>query len=214
MNELETILEECLDQLEGGESNIDECLARYPEHAAQLTPLLSAATKLAVAREVRPSPAFRARNRTELNIYIQKHPQLKPVSPLFWRFTISLVTMVLAFVATGTAFAQKALPGDSLYSWKLTSENIWREISADPLGTDLILSDRRLDELMAVSGDEARRTRAVQNYEKMLIRFQSPEDVQNQERILSVLRSQHESLIKAGLSIPELDIYFPHENGN
>ncbi len=180
MNELETILEECLDQLEGGESNIDECLARYPEHAAQLTPLLSAATKLAVAREVRPSPAFRARNRTELNIYIQKHPQLKPVSPLFWRFTISLVTMVLAFVATGTAFAQKALPGDSLYSWKLTSENIWREISADPLGTDLI----------------------------------SPEDVQNQERILSVLRSQHESLIKAGLSIPELDIYFPHENGN
>ena len=35
-NDLETILDTCLYQIEEGESSIDECLARYPEHAAQL----------------------------------------------------------------------------------------------------------------------------------------------------------------------------------
>ena len=34
-NDLETILDLCLDQIENGESDIDSCLVRYPEHAAQ-----------------------------------------------------------------------------------------------------------------------------------------------------------------------------------
>jgi len=209
MNDFESAFEESWSRMESGESTLDEVLARHPEHGAQLGPLLQAASKLAGVREVVPSPVFRSRTRTQLNTHMRENPQLKRVSPVFWRLTITLVTIVLAFIVTGTVFAQRALPGDTFYGWKLRSENAWRVVSPDRLGTDLTLSNRRVNELVALSGDEIRRTRAVENYQKLLIRFHSAADAKDQERILPVLRSQQESLSKAGMSIPELDSYIP-----
>lgn len=209
MNDFESVFEEGWSRMESGESTLDEVLAHHPEHCAQLGPLLQAASRLAGAREVVPSPVFRSRTRTQLNTHMRENPQLKRVSPVFWRLTITLVTMILAFIVTGTVFAQRALPGDTFYGWKLRSENAWRVVSPDRLGTDLTLSNRRVNELVALSGDEVRRTRAVENYQKLLIRFHSAADAQDRERILTVLRSQKESLSKAGMSIPELDSYLP-----
>jgi len=209
MNEFETVFEESWSRMESGESTLDEVMARHPEHGAQLGSLLQAASRLAGVREVAPSPVFRSRTRTQLNTHMRENPQLKRVSPVFWRLTITLVTMILAFIVTGTVFAQRALPGDTFYGWKLRSENAWRVVSPDRLGTDLTLSNRRVTELVALSGDEVRRTRAVENYQKLLIRFHSAADEKDQERILRVLRSQKESLSKAGMSIPELDSYLP-----
>jgi len=208
-NDLETILDACLNQIEDGESSIDECLARYPEHAAELKPLLTAATRLARGREVMPDPAYKTRARTQLNVYMQQHPQRKRVSPAFWRFAVGIVTVLLLFVASGTAFAQRALPGDALYNWKLTSEHVWRLTSSDQLSVDITLSNRRVNELVVVSGDDMRRARAVENYEKLLIKFNAEQDEKKRERILPILRSQHEALIKAGILVPELEIYFP-----
>jgi hypothetical protein len=208
-NELETILDICLNQIEDGESNVDECLALYPEQAAQLEPLLKAATKLSRGREVVPDPAYKARTRARLSIYMQQNPQRKRVSPVFWRFAIGLVTMLLVFLATGTSFAQQALPGDRLYNWKLTSENVWRMTSSDQLGVDLTLSNRRVSELVIVSGDQLRRARALENYERLLAKFNAAKTEKDRARILPVLRVQHESLTKAGVSIPELDALLP-----
>ena len=209
MNEFESIFDESWSQFESGESTMDEVLARHPEHSAQLGPLLQAASKLAGTKEaVTPTPSFRARNRTQLNKYMHENPQMKRVSPVFWRLTITLVSMLLAFLLSGTVFAQGALPGDTFYSWKLRSETMWSIVSPDRLGTDLTLSDRRVNELVALSGDEARRARAVEDYQRLLIRFKSAKDVKDQERILLVLQSQKESLNNAGVSIPELDSFF------
>jgi hypothetical protein len=208
-NNLETILDTCLNQIDDDGSNIDECLAGYPEHAAQLEPLLKAATKLSHAREVVPDPAYKARARAQLSIYMQQNPQRKRVSPIFWRFAIGVMTMLLVFLATGTSFAQQALPGDRLYDWKLTSENIWRMTSSDQLGVDITLSNRRVNELVVVSGDEMRQVRALENYEKLLVNFNAAQTEKDRARILPVLRAQHEALIKAGVSIPELEALFP-----
>jgi hypothetical protein len=208
-NDLETILDVCLYQIEEGESSIDECLARYPEHSAQLKPLLHAATKLARGREVMPAPSYRMRARSQLNVFMQQNPQRKRVSPVFWRVAVGLVTMVMLFIASGTAFAQQALPGDALYNWKLTSEHVWRFTKSDQLGYDIALSNRRMNELLVVSGDQMRREWAIQNYEKLLIKFRTAEDAKDRERILPVLRAQHEALIEAGITVPELEPYFP-----
>lgn len=208
-NDLETILDACLNQIEEGGSSVEECLARYPEHAAQLQPLLQAATRLARGREVVPDPAYRTRARSQLNIYMQQNPQHKRVSPVFWRFSIAFVTVLMLFIASGTAFAQKAVPGDALYNWKLTSENVWRFTSSDDLGVDIALSNRRMNELLVVSGDETRRAWAVQNYEKLLMKFRTAEDEDDRARILPVLHTQHQALIEAGILIPELESYFP-----
>jgi hypothetical protein len=208
-NDLETILDICLYQIEEGESSIDECLARYPEHAAQLQPLLLAANKLTRAREVVPDPSYRMRARAELNTYMQQYPQRKRVSPVLWRFAISFATAMMLFLASGTAFAQQALPGDALYRWKLTSEHLWRFTANDQLGYDIALSHRRMNELVVVSGDETRRAWAIQNYEKLLIKFRDAQNEQDRARILPVLRAQQEALLEAGIVVPELESYFP-----
>lgn len=208
-NDLETILDTCLYQIEEGEVSLDECLKRYPEHARELQPLLQAATRLARGREVVPDPSYKARTRTQLNIYMQQHPQRKRVSPIFTRFAVAAMTVLLLFVASGTAFAQTALPGDAFYSWKLRSEDVWRFTSSDPLGVDITLSNRRVNELVSVSSDQARRARAVENYQKLLIKFNSEQDPQRRQRILPILRAQHDELLKAGVQVPELEGYFP-----
>jgi exonuclease VII small subunit len=210
-NNLELILDACVNQIEEGQASLDECLARYPEHAAQLKPLLMAATRLARVRQVVPDPAFKARARTQLNVYMQQHPQRKHVSPILLRFSIAFATVLLLFLASGTAFAQGARPGDALYNWKLTSENVWRVTSSDQLGVDLELSNRRMNELVwaSNSGDPARLERAVDRYERLLIKFNAVTDENARARILPVLRAQNEFLINAGVSVPELEIYFP-----
>lgn len=208
-NELELILDSCLSQIEEGEASIDECLARYPEHAAHLQPLLRAATKLARARDVVPDPKYRMRARSQLNAFMQQNPQRKRVSAVLWRFSIAFVTMFMLFLASGTAFAQQALPGDTLYDWKLTSEHLWRLTSIDPLGVDITLSNRRMNELLLVSDNEIRRAWAIQNYQKLLVKFQNADNAKDRERILPILRAQHQALLEAGISVPELELYFP-----
>lgn len=207
--DLETILDSCLYQIEDGEANIEECLARYPEQAKELEPLLKAATRLTLARELVPDPSYKARARTQLNVYMQQHPQRRRVSPLFWRFSIVFATVLMLFLVSGTAFAQGALPGDAFYNWKLTSEDVWRFTSSDPLGVDITLSNRRMNELVVVSGDQARRARAVENYQELLVKFHAEKDETKRARILPILRAQHEELMKAGVSVPELETYFP-----
>lgn len=209
MNKIDTIFEECLGQIQSGASTLEECVARYPEHAAELTSLLRTSARLAHAGDVIPSPVFKARTRTELNAYIHSHPRAKRPAPFAWRLAYNVVTSLLAFLVLGTAIAQRALPGDTLFDWKITSERIWRVVSIDRLATDLTLSNRRVKELVRVYGDENRRTRAVQNYQQMLVRFKSDQNVSHQERIIPVLRFHQQSLSQVGISIPELDSYFP-----
>ena len=205
MNEFESIFDESWSQIENGESTVDEVLARHPEHRAQLGPLLQAASKLADTKDVSsPSPSFRARNRAQLNKHMYENPQMKRVSPLFWRMTITLVSLFLAFVVSGTVFAQSALPGDAFYDWKRNSESAWRIVSPDRLGTELSMSNRRVKELVALSGNEIGRERVLDDYQRLLVGF---EGAQDQERILMVLRAQQEFLRNAGVSIPELDNY-------
>jgi hypothetical protein len=109
---------------------------------------------------------------------------------------------------TNTVFAQASLPGERLYSWKLASEKLWRAMAVDPLGTDLKISDRRISEYKAVSANEQRRMEVLLGYNKLLVRFKHEQDEAGRARIRMVLKSQQDSLHKAGLSIPELDNYF------
>jgi hypothetical protein len=208
-NEFENILDTCLSQIEDGKASIEACLARYPEHAAQLKPLLYAATRLSRARDVMPDPSYKMRARSQLNVYMQQNPQRKRISPVFWRVSVAFATVMLLFLASGTAFAQQALPGDALYNWKLTSEHLWRFTSNDQLEYDILLSNRRVNELMEVSQDEMRRPSAIRNYEKLLIKFRNTQDPEDRERILFVLRTQRETLLNAGIDISEIEPYFP-----
>ena len=209
MNEFDLILEECVDLIASGESSPEECLANYPDYAAQLEPFLYTAVLLQEGREVTPPPFLRERIRGELKEAAQKNQDEKNRLPVFfWRRALNVTVLVFALVMTNTYFAQKALPGETLYNWKLASEKLWRAVAVDPLDADLQLSNRRINEYVAVSADEQRRAQVLLGYNKLLVRFRDEADDSDRERILNVLKSQQVSLRRVGLSIPELDGYF------
>jgi hypothetical protein len=58
MSEFEQVLQECLDALAEGQSDVDACLARYPRHAAALRPHLLAAAALRDAYDAQPTEEF------------------------------------------------------------------------------------------------------------------------------------------------------------
>ena len=214
-NEFEAILETCVDDIAEGEASFEECLASYPQYAAELEPILFTVTELQRGREIQPPPFLRGRIRAELNHAMKTSSRgpfrVKREVPLFfWRIALNVAVLLFALVMTNTVFAQGALPGESLYNWKLTSEKIWRVVSTDPLGTDLKLADRRINEYVAVSTDqdETRRARVLGGYDQLLVRFKAEDDENDRARILLALKSQQDSLRKVGLSIPELDSYF------
>ncbi len=212
MTEFEKVLQECLLTLERGDSNVDECLNRHPKHALQLEPILLTSLDLERGREARPSAAFKARVRAKLTQEMRAHPRkTMRFNFMFTRIATSFAVIVLVLFIAGTAYAQSALPGSAFYAWKLVSENIWRAITPDPVGTDLAIADRRIDELIAVSNNSKQRTQVLGTYLEVVTRLKSEMDADNEARIQSVLNSQIKELNQLGILVPPLDQDVPSE---
>jgi hypothetical protein len=206
--DFDSILEDCLQHLAQGET-LQVCLAYYPEHAAELEPLLAAAARLKKnGAQVRPSPAFKARTREKLRAHMDAHPHergmlLPRLSPTM-RLAFSMAALLLVLGATtGMALAQFALPGELLYPWKLGSEAAWRTVSPDPVGVDLDLGNRRIDEALAVSDNADAQGIALHGYENVVTSLTHYTDSSVQQRIQAGLKNQQERLKNAGVTIPE-----------
>ncbi len=210
ISDSEFALEECLELLAQGET-LQACLARYPEQAAELKPLLAAALRLQSAGEqVNPSLLFKSRTRAQLRAHMDAHAHPRKLRQGFWfprfspamRLMSGLAALLLACTITGTALAQAALPGDTLYSWKLTSEGAWRTLSPDPVGVDLARAERRIDEALAVSNNVDAQGVALHAYQNIVTDLGQYEDVSVKERISSGLQIQQEKLKKSGIELP------------
>src|SRR5512146_1090206 len=119
MDELENALDDCLQRLASGKTTLAQCLARYPQHANELRPMLEAALQVRRGKDVRPSGAVRDRTRTKLMKHIATHPRQPRTIRVVPRLAFSLVGVVLALLMAGTAAAQGAMPGQALYGLKL-----------------------------------------------------------------------------------------------
>lgn len=209
MDDLEQVLDDCLENLSRG-SSLDECLARYPGETSRLRPLLETAAFLEQGSQVQPSPAFRARARARL---MSAHAQAS--QPVWrrqpglhgWKLAASTAAFVVVLLTTETGFAQGALPGSPLYGWKLASERVWRDVSSDLISTDLAIANRRADEWLIVRQDPQFSDRALNEYREVLIRLTANTDVDSRARIMPVLELQWELFENAGVSVPELEAY-------
>lgn len=165
MSKFEVALEQCLASMQSGD-DLEVCLKRYPEFSVELRPLLQAAKKLEFAGDVVASPEFKTRTRARLGEHMRVHPRRaawrRPA--LVLRYATSLAVLVLTFATTGFAFAQNALPGEFLYSWKLASEQVWRSVHVNTVYVDLELTYRRLQELLAVKDQPELAAEALRAY--------------------------------------------------
>jgi len=203
--DLASVLDDCIECIAQGEK-LETCLERYPEQAYELRQLLGAAARLEQGAHLRPSAAFKARARNRLYAHMAAHPRQRAAAPrlsLFPRLAIGLAICLITFAITTTALAQSALPGGALYFWKLTSEDAWRVVSPDPVGVDLALGDRRIDEAMAMGSDRAAQERVMIAYRKVVTDLTKYQDAAAQERIKAELEIQQKRLQDAGLKVPE-----------
>jgi hypothetical protein len=208
MKDFDEILDDCVEQISNGYASLEQCLELYPAEAARLEPLLRVAVGLHQGFERDPSPAYRNNARLELLRHLREHPRNSSpprgvTAPL--RIVFSLVLLILAMLVSGTAYAQGSLPGDSFYSWKIASERAWRAVSRDPVGADLFLAERRVNEYRTVATDPQRSQKALKAYGEVLIRLSAESDTSTRERLEPVLKNHEQSWKNAGVHVPELD---------
>ena len=206
MTEFEKILEQCLIDLEDGVSNVQECLNRYPGHALQLEHVLLTHAALEIIGAAQPSAAFKARVHAKLTQQMQAHPRRRSsrFNFVFMRLATNLAIILMTLLLAGTAYAQRALPGETLYEWKLASENAWRVVSSDPVATDLVIAERRKNELIAVGDDSVLHAQVLEAYLEVAARLRSETNAENEASILQTLDSQVEELNESGILVPEV----------
>jgi hypothetical protein len=169
LKKFEDILAECIDDIRAGEANTEDCLARYPSLRERLEPLLELAIGIRETPDIRPSSAFKVKARVQLMEYIHARAVTeRPLSlcnrrtkQLAHRRRFSMIGVVIAIVlalsaaAGGTAYAsQGSLPGDTLYSVKLATEQVRMALPGDDLSKAeraLNLAERRVREMEALA---------------------------------------------------------------
>jgi hypothetical protein len=159
----EDILNKCLDRISEKGDTIEQCLRDYPEHAAELEPLLKAALSVSEASSsIGPAPEFQrlAKHRflTALHEKSFEKREHRVGRLLKWQrgWAVALA-VVLALVLTGagtvTASAS-SLPGDTLYPLKTATEKVQGFFtfgSEAKTGHYMKLAERRLNEIEALA---------------------------------------------------------------
>lgn len=204
------VLENCLTRLLSGASSLKECLVRHPEFAPQLEPILQTVLLLDLGRDARPVPAFVNYTQDVLMQSLRFRPrrsQLVISAPAVRRLALSFAMIMAAFLATGTVYAQSAMPGESMYGWKRTSEQVWQALAPHSTTADIMLAERRLDEWIAVENDPKLSGLAKNEYQQALAHLKANSSENDLTLIAFMLQSQQEELEQAGLSSPELDEY-------
>jgi hypothetical protein len=175
----ERALDECLSQLNTGEFGLEEVLARYPEHAAELRPLLRTAMMVRQVPQMVPSPEAQAAGRRRLLAAVAKkrrekalaepgllqrlgqqvatvmQPLLQPQrQSLRLAQAIAALLVVVSLVSAGTVgVAAGSLPDSPFYPIKRTTE--WVQLTlttspADKARLHMDYSERRLEEAQAL----------------------------------------------------------------
>ncbi len=217
MNEqFELALDDCLRRLGGGKASLGQCLALYPQHAAELRPLLQTALRMQRGKQARPSGAARDRTRARLTEYIQTHPRQPRNVRLVPRLAFVMVALALAVMFVGTAFAQDALPGQPLYAVKISSERIWRAASPDPVSVDISIADRRANELLVIAEkkpqsetnhklQDVAEEQGIAAYTDVLDRLAQEAKGPNDAVILVILEAHQQKFEHAGIDVPKLN---------
>jgi hypothetical protein len=129
------VLAESLDAIERGEMTPAECLARFPEHRAELEASLRTIQLLRGAPIPAPSPEFRQGAQARLLNQLPPRRPRRLALPFLegwgWRpaavrvpVTLALVVALLALGGGAAAYAwHHALPGDQLYTLKIAVED-------------------------------------------------------------------------------------------
>ena len=150
------VFNECFESMLIKNESIDACLARYPQHAAELKPLLETTNAARAASSISPDATFRARARYEFRSALYDKMSRKERPALAWRWrwaTIASTTGVLLLTSAGgvVAASSGSMPGQTLYQVKRTIENVQLTMTPSQAAKARMyatLADRRVGEIV------------------------------------------------------------------
>lgn len=208
MADLERELDEHLRRTESRPTTEEDPAGRTPGTPDELRRLLAVAARLRRVSSPGPGPGAGERIRGRVLAHVGHHPRTARLlqSPSL-RPAFALLLAALLVLSAGTAAAQAALPGDLLYSWKLTGEQVARALYPDRLGFDIFLAERRAADLIAAAGEpeEAEAKQAFAASIRTLIVYASETE---HARIRLALSDDHARLLAAGLVSQEMETLF------
>ncbi|MFC1961789.1 DUF5667 domain-containing protein [Chloroflexota bacterium] len=159
--EFDNILNECLEAILTRGETVEECLARYPEQAAELQPLLETIVDARGATELVPRQEFQEKARHEFRMALREtEPQRGNWFP-GWRpqwAVVPISILVLVFGGGGTVVAASgSLPDEPLYPVKRATETVRLALTPSALGKAELyaeLIDRRVTEITDMAEKE------------------------------------------------------------
>ena len=159
-NELDNILDECLERMLTGGETVEQCLARYPQWARELEPLLQASLFARKASSIEPRPEFRERARYQLRAALQEMAEKRERRFSLFRWqpqwvTAVIVVLVLVVASGGTVAASgNSMPDELLYPVKLATERVRLTLTPSALGKAelyLEMADKRVAEIIVMA---------------------------------------------------------------
>ena len=157
---LDATLQRCLQQIEAGES-IDACLARYPDQAAELAPMLAAAVRVRaqVGARLTETQRFQAKAVLRQTLAAQASATQRKSRPA-WTLSLGGVRRLAAVAAIAlllvvvlsVGVVASSEPGNPAYAVRVIAERapaLVNPNSAARTAAELAVADRRLADLQA-----------------------------------------------------------------
>ncbi|MFA5316849.1 MAG: DUF5667 domain-containing protein [Dehalococcoidales bacterium] len=175
------ILDACLEGLSRGDTP-EQCLANYPEQAAQLEPLLRTAAMVRVTTSIMPRPESRAQGWQQLSKALREaRPQRTSFFYAMPRWAVAIVAFIIILAAGGgtAGAAAGSLPDSFLYPVKLATERVQISLAFSDLSkTELYvrLADRRVNEItsMVEKGNTENLAGVAQRLDELLVSIAGP----------------------------------------
>ena len=161
---IDTVLDDCLNLLREGAS-VKDCLARYPDHADDLLPLVSLASAVKGVPTPRPDAEAVEIHRTQMLDAVKqsaasKNGQVPAALGWIWRLaggahsrsvlrgalTLASILLIVG-LAAGSLLASTidSLPGHTLYPLKRFGEKIRLSVTLDPVAREQLRTEHRLE---------------------------------------------------------------------
>jgi hypothetical protein len=156
MKEFDNILNECIERVLNGES-VEACLKAFPQHAAELEPLLRTALDTHKAANIVPRPEFRQRAGYEFQAAVRDMKPSRGGFPrwqLRWVTAVSVVLVVLLAGSGTIAASASSLPDESLYGVKLFTEEVRLALTPSDTGKAELhaeFADTRVEEIIKMA---------------------------------------------------------------
>ena len=175
-NEIEKILDDCLERIFAGET-VEDCLRDYPSYSIELRTLLEMATGIADAVDITPRPEFREQAARDFQAALRDTKVSKGSFFSLHRWAVTALSAVVVVLMAGggtVAAASNSLPDNPLYNVKLATESVRIAFAfSDESKVELYaeFANERVDEIvtMAEAGNVAALNRATDNLNGQLI---------------------------------------------